>query len=91
MSCACRVIADQRHTTSGFLSLYSWFDPDLKIAHFIIIGAMSCACRVIADQRHTTSGFLSLYSWFDPDLKIAHFIIIGAKEVCNISILNSLS
>ena len=29
--------------------------------------------------------------WFDPDLKIDHIINIGAKEVCNISILNSLS
>ena len=33
---------------------------------------------------------LELYSWFDPDLKIDHFINIGTKEVCNISILNSL-
>ena len=45
---------------------------------------------MIADHRHNTSAFPSMYSWFDPDLKIDHFINIGAKEVCNISILNSL-
>ena len=52
---------------------------------------MSCACQVIADQSHTTSAFPSLCSWLDPDLKIDQFINIGANEVCNISILNSLS
>ena len=53
MSCACRVIADHRHTTSGFPCLYSWFNPDFKIAHFLNIGAKEVCNMSILNLVHS--------------------------------------